>query len=206
MYPSAFTQVFLESALFKTLLCLTFVACTSGPVQKAEKKPQLNLEQLRISCEEVGNAQDCAKYGYHARSLEHTKKACGLGDDASCFNVMEIENKIPNQNFAIIGSQQQLIFGCYVNHSIDMDNGEQVKKDKVVNFFFDIDTMGKIANITIDGEVLSDKFKKCVKDGFTSKKFMALDRNQIIRYDFVMPAVTTDRRLKNNPNPNQLLE
>lgn len=205
MYVSALKRHRLECAAIKTIFCLTFVACGTTP-QQPKKQTELNLEQLRISCEEVGNAQDCAKYGYHARSLEHTKKACGLGDDNSCFNVMEIENKIPNQNFAIIGSQQQLIFGCYVNHSIDMDNGEQEKKDKVVNFFFDIDTMGKIANITIDGEVLSDKFKKCVTDGFTSKKFMALDRNQIIRYDFVMPAVTTDRRLKNNPNPNKLLE
>ena len=60
---------------------------------------------------------------------------------------------------------------------------------------FDIDTSGLIANLSVDGEKLSEQFKTCVKDGFTSKRFIPTERHQLIKYDFVMPAVKRDRRI-----------
>lgn len=171
-------------------------SCSSPKVAPAVKAPQVSHEQLKTECEQKSIALSCARYGYLTKDLAYTRQACYLGDQNACFNVQEIENRAPNQNFAIINAHQGQIYGCYVNNSIDEDNGEGVKNDKNIELVFLINSRGELASLSVIGETLSQKFKDCVMSSFTSKRFIAVDREQSIRYELSMPAVTRDRRLK----------
>lgn len=201
LYASALTRLRLELAAAKAISL--FLAFSCGTIEQNLKeldKPRpepmdLSLPELKAQCETFRDAKACAKYGYHGKSPEHTRMACDYGDKDSCFNLRQREEKAPSQNMAIIQSQHSLIFGCYVNYSIDTDLGENKKEDKIVNMMFDIDTNGMIANLSVDGEKLSEQFKSCVKAGFTAKRFIPTERHQLIKYDFVMPAVKRDRRI-----------
>lgn len=200
LYASALTRLRLESALFKALLLSTLSCGSLEQDFKQFQKPKqesldLSLPELKAQCETFRDAKACAKYGYHGKSPEHTRLACDYGDKDSCFNLRQREEKAPSQNMAIIQNQHSLIFGCYVNYSIDTDMGENKREDKIVNMIFDIDPTGNISNLTVEGEKLSEEFKNCVKGGFTAKRFIPTERHQLIKYDFVMPAVKRDRRI-----------
>lgn len=179
------------------LFLLFLIGCaTANKPAVAPEKPVENHALLKQNCEQNADKFACARFGYLTKEIAYTKEACRLGDDNSCFNVREIENRAPNQNLSIINSHQGMIYGCYVNNSIDLDNGENAKKDKDIYLIFNIDTFGKITSLDVQGKNLSDKFKKCVIDSFTSKRFVALDHHQAIRYAMILPEVTRDRRVK----------
>lgn len=177
--------------LFFLISCATEVKKTEAPAPA-----QVNQDELRYRCENDGHAISCARYGYLTKDLSYTRYACRLGDKNSCFNVQEIENRAPNQNFAIINAHQGQIYGCYVNNSIDETNGDGVKREKEIELIFQIDTRGEITSLSVIGQTLSQKFKDCVVSSFTAKKFIATDFIQSIRYSFGMPEVATDKRMK----------
>jgi len=196
LYVSSFTRHRLESALVKTIFPCLILACAQVEEKKVVSKAADNLQELKSKCETQAHVLSCARYGYLTKDLNYTREACRLGDENSCFNVREIENRAPNQNFSIITNNQNQIFGCYVNHSIDLDNGEGKKADKEVNLLFTINPLGNISSLTVLGEKLSPKFKECVVNSFGSKKFTPLPHDQSIRFNFLMPAITRDRRVK----------
>lgn len=179
--------------LFLLVSCATEVKKTESPV----KAPvQVNQDGLRDKCENEAHAISCARYGYLTKDITYTRYACRLGDQNSCFNAQEIENRAPNQNFAIISAHQGQIYGCYVNNSIDENNGDGLKKEKEIELIFQIDTRGELTSLSVIGQTLSQKFKDCVISSFTAKKFIAVDFIQSIRYSFAMPEVATDKRMK----------
>ena len=178
-------------------LILFLFGCAVQETKTVSTAPiQVDLEDLKKKCENESHTLSCARYGYLAKDLSYTRHACYLGDQNSCFNVQEVENRAPNQNYAIINSHQGQIFGCYVNNSIDENNGEGVKKDKEIDLVFNINLEGKISSLSVIGQKLSQKFIDCVKSSFTARKFIAVDREQSIRYSMTMPEVATDKRLK----------
>lgn len=181
-------------------LPLLLAACATPENKVAvPERPQVHLEELKTKCENEGHALSCARYGYYTKDLSYTRYACSLGDQTSCFNVREVENRAPTQNFNIIESNKNQIFGCYINHSIDTDMGEGIKEDKKVDLVFVIDTAGKISSLSIQGEKISQKFKSCVMNAFASKKFVASDREQSIIFTLLMPKIKHDKRLDKKP-------
>lgn len=183
----------------KYLVFFLLFSCASEEKTIQQKSSAPDPIVWKTKCEEEGDALSCARYGYHSKDIAYTRQACFLGDQNSCFNLREIENRAPNQNFAIINSNQGQIFSCYVNHSIDFDNGEGEKKDKKIDLVFIINTLGKISSLSVQGEKISEKFKECVMNSFAAKKFVAAEHDQSIMYGLVMPAVTRDKRLEKRP-------
>lgn len=178
------------------LFFFLFGCATANKPAVAPEKPLEDHALLKQNCEEKADKLACARFGYITKDLAYTREACRLSDENSCFNLREIENRAPNQNHAIINSHQGMIYGCYVNNSIDTDNGENARKDKDIYLIFNIDTFGKVSSLDVQGKNLSEKFKKCVIDSFTSKRFVPLDHNQAIRYSMILPEVTRDKRIK----------
>ncbi len=163
------------------------------------KKAPESLAQLRSDCEARSLPLACARIGYLTKDFDYTARACQLGDEGSCFNLEEHRGRAPNQNFALINSNQGLIYSCYVNHSIDSDDGRSSKTIKKVILDFLIDTKGVLTRLAVDGDALSPKFKACVLSSFSAKKFIATDQEQSIRYALEMPGVVRDRRLDKQP-------
>lgn len=181
----------------KILFLLILLGCATE-VKKVEtaSESQINYDELKKKCESERHAISCARYGYLTKDVAYTRYACNLGDQNACFNLSEIENRAPNQNFAIINAHQGQIYGCYVNNSIDEHNGSGAKKEKEVELVFQISPQGELTSLSVIGQTLSQKFKDCVVRSFTAKKFLAVDYVQSIRYSFAMPEVATDKRLK----------
>lgn len=189
----------LNSKIFFLFFLISCATAEQKNSAVAVKPAAFNPEEFKIKCEKERIALACARYGYLTKDISYTKEACILGDENSCFNLREIENKAPSQNFSIINSNQSQIFGCYINHSIDTDSGEGVREDKKVDLNFVINTSGMISSLSVQGEKLSDKFKECVVNSFGSRKFIPAERDQSIRYSLVMPAVKRDKRLDKRP-------
>ncbi len=187
-----------SSKLVSLLLLYSCATADVTPTAVAGKSTE-SLRQFKDDCETKSIALACARFGYLTKDLDYTARACQLGDQGSCFNLEEQRGRAPNQNFALINSNQGLIYGCYVNHSIDSDDGRNSKTIKKVILNFLIDTTGKLTHLSVDGDGLSDKFKACVLNTFSSKKFIPSDREQSINYALEMPGVVRDRRLDKRP-------
>ncbi len=185
----------------KLVFLLILFSCATAKVNTttAPGKPTESLGQLKIECETQSMALACARFGYLTKNFDYTARACQLGDQGSCFNLEEQRGRAPNQNFALINSNQGLIYSCYVNHSIDSDDGRNSRTTKKVILNFLINTTGHLTNLSVDGEGLSGKFKACVLNSFSSKKFIPSDREQSISYALEMPGVIRDRRLDKLP-------
>jgi hypothetical protein len=166
-------------------LALLF-SCSSPELRKEQvQKPLDNPEVYLKKCEENHDSLACARYGHLTKKIEYTKKACYMGHQNSCFNLEQYENRAPQQNLAIISSHQGMIFGCYANHTLDKEE----RGEKEIYLTFVINTFGKLVDLSVSGEKLSQKFKDCVISSFSSRKFMPLERDQNIRYGIVLPSV-----------------
>jgi hypothetical protein len=185
----------------KIVLLLLLYSCATAKLKTAAvaQRGTESLSQSKDDCETKSIALACARFGYLTKNLDYTARACQLGNQGSCFNLEEHRGRAPNQNFALINSNQGLIYGCYVNHSIDSDDGRNSRTTKKIILNFLIDTTGKLTNLSVDGEALSLKFKFCVLHSFSAKKFIPSDREQSISYALEMPGVVRDRRLDKLP-------
>jgi hypothetical protein len=181
------------------LLLLVSCAAADQTTSAVSGKKIESLRELKEDCEARSRALACARYGYLTKDFAYTGRACELGDQGACFNLEEQRGRAPNQNFALINSNHGVVYGCYVNHSTDSDDGRGTRTVKEVVLNFLIDSSGKLANLTVDGDRLSEKFKDCVLNSFSAKKFVASDREQSIRYALEMPGVVRDRRLDKRP-------
>ncbi|MBT3583742.1 MAG: hypothetical protein HN509_02450 [Halobacteriovoraceae bacterium] len=182
-------------------------ACGSKPVKKSNTDSlKTKLSNWERECTQERKGISCSKFAYHSKkknprsALYYYQKGCKLGDKDACYNIKGIQNKSIEYNMSVIEKEQENIFSCYVNYTSDRAKKKSMldfsynKEHKKIKIIAQITKKGKLGSISIGGEKLNMKGRRCMKKIFVSKPFLPSKHGQRLSLSLLVPKHYTRKK------------